>query len=143
MAVVASPPSNFKRSPGRVVGHTADECLWLAGRRRRGICLFIARYKTARIRKSRVCWHGIAKKTKEKGAFDGSLPISQIDWHGNQRRVLSPRLMSGAVKSWILRSLHTLTHSHTPPWPAPCCLSSASPPLSRDFNRSARACMCE
>lgn len=28
------------------------------------------------------CWQGIAEKTKTN-PFEGSLPIDQIDWHGN------------------------------------------------------------
>lgn len=85
---------NVIRRVSLVIGHVVDEDLWLRGL----ICHFIARNKREQIRKSRVCWHGVAKKTKQQ-FFEGSLPISLIDWHGNQQRVLSPRLMSEVVKS--------------------------------------------
>ena len=38
------------------------------------------------------------KKKKERKSFEGSLPIQQIDWYENQRRVLSARLKSEVVK---------------------------------------------
>lgn len=104
---------------------------------RRLICHFITRNKRVQIRKSGVCWHGVAKKTKKK-AFEDSLPISLIDWHGNQRRVLSPPFDFGGCKKLKLQiAPHTLCR---------LCAASAPPPrprLSRDLNRSVCVCLNE
>lgn len=43
------------------------------------ICHLITRNKGAQMRRSGVCWHGAAKKTKTKKTFEGSLPINHID----------------------------------------------------------------
>lgn len=121
--IIASPPTDKQ---------LLRICDWGGGL----ICRFIARNKRAQIRKSGVCWHGVAKKTKQlkKKSFEDPLPISQIDWRGSQWRVLSPRLMSEVVKK---KKLHIAPHTLG----RLCAASAPRPRLSRDLNRG-RVCVC-
>lgn len=67
---------------------------------------------------------GMEPRRKQKGAFDGSLPIGGIDWHGNQRRVVSPPFDVGGCKG--AGPLDSLLHTHTPSLPAPTMLPQLS-----------------
>lgn len=75
------------------------------------ICLFIALNKGTQIRKNRVCWHGVAKKTKQRKPLKVFLPINQINLLRNQLRVLSPTpdVRSGKKVQTPSRSTRTLS----------------------------------
>lgn len=80
-----------------IFGHTVR--MWVRGWPRGLLLSLLPVINEPKSGRAECAGMGSRGKQQKKKPFEGSLPIDQIDWHGNQRRVLSLRLMFEAVKS--------------------------------------------
>lgn len=80
------------------------------------------------------CWQGIAEKTKTN-PFEGSLPIDQIDWHGNSSVFCLTFSCRGSKKKL---KLHLASNT-----PCRLCAAASSPAPFLQCSQQECVCMCE